>query len=122
MKTIKIIGLVLAGLFLTVNLTMATTPQKQKIEKEKCEVLNKIRKSLSNTHFTNFVEMGKQESIVVRCSVNENNQVVVNKVIGFDEQLKNAVRKQMERKKLTTSSLLVGEELALRLTFTKLEQ
>ena len=121
MKTIKITMLVLACL-LTVNIVMAITPEKKQIEKEKSEILNKIRKSLNKTGFTDFVKAGEKESIVLRCTVNENNEVAVSKVIGFNEDLKNAVRKRMEKKVIKTSDALSGEELALRLSFEKFEK
>jgi hypothetical protein len=47
---------------------------------------------------------------------------VVSKVIGFDEELKKAVHKTMESKKIRTSAALSGEELALRLKFATYEK
>ncbi|WP_096431396.1 hypothetical protein [Labilibaculum antarcticum] len=117
MKAIKIAFFALACLLLTANLGMAITPEKQKIEKEKSMLLNKIRKSVTKIDFVDFIEVGKSEVIVLRCIVNENNRVVVSKVIGFDEELKQAVRKAMDKKIITASSGLVGEELALQFKF-----
>eukprot|EP01029_Cantina_marsupialis_P001841 TRINITY_DN11664_c0_g3_i1.p1 TRINITY_DN11664_c0_g3~~TRINITY_DN11664_c0_g3_i1.p1 ORF type:complete len:122 (+),score=19.63 TRINITY_DN11664_c0_g3_i1:218-583(+) len=121
MKSIRITIIVLACL-LTVNLGMAITPESKKIEKEKTAVLNKIRRVASHTNFTDFLRAGESELIVLRCTVNENNEVVVSKVIGFDEELKKAVRKTMSKKHIKTSAALTGQELALRLNFTKYEK
>ncbi|PKQ61878.1 hypothetical protein BZG02_14735 [Labilibaculum filiforme] len=117
MKTIKIAFFALACLFLTANLGMATTPIKSKIEKEKILLMNKIRKAVAKTNFVEFMEIGKSELIVLRCTINENNQVVVSKVIGFDDELKEAVRKTMKHSSIMASSNLVGEELALQVKF-----
>lgn len=117
MKTIKIVFFALACFLLTANLGMAITPEKQKTEKEKSILLNKIRRSVTKIDFVDFIEVGESEVIVLRCTVNENNRVVVSKVIGFDEELKQAVRKAMDNKMITTSSDLVGEELALQFKF-----
>ncbi len=117
MKTIKIAFFALACLLLTANLGMAITPEKQKIEKEKSMLLNKIRKSVTKIDFGDFIEVGRTEQIVLRCTVNENNLVVVSKVIGFDEELKQAVRNAMDHKLISASSDLVGEELALLFKF-----
>ncbi|NOU59962.1 hypothetical protein [Marinifilum caeruleilacunae] len=121
MKNIKSIVLVLACL-LSINVTMAITPETKKIEKEKSAVLKKIQKLASQTSFTDYVRKGESELIVLRCTVNENNEVVVSKVIGFDEELKKAVRKTMESKKIRTTAALSGEELALRLKFATYEK
>jgi hypothetical protein len=117
MKTIKIAFFALVCLLLTANLGMAITPEKQKIEKEKSMLLNKIRRSVTKIDFVDFIEVGKSEQIVLRCIVNENNRVVVSKVIGFDDELKQAIRKAMDNKIITTSSDLVGEELVLQFKF-----
>lgn len=122
MKTIKIAFFALACFLLTANFGMATTPEKQKTEKEKSILLNKIRKSVSKTNFADFMEVGKTELIVLRCTVNENNQVVVSKVIGFDEELKEAVRKTMKNNRIMASADLVGEELALQVKFKMQKQ
>jgi|GEM_PF-1971586 len=116
MKSLKITMIVLACL-LTVNLGMAITPETKKIEKEKSAVLKKIQKVASHVNFTDYVRSGESEMIVLRCTVNENNEVVLSKVIGFDEELKMALRKKFENKKIKTSAALSGEELALRLKF-----
>jgi len=121
MKSIRITIIVLACL-LTVNLGMAITPESKKIEKEKTAVLNKIKKIASHTNFTDILRTGETELIVLRCTVNENNEVVVSKVIGFDEELMEAVRKTMSKKRIKTSTALMGQELALRLNFTKCEK
>jgi len=117
MKTIRIAFFALACILLTANLGMAIIPEKQKIEKEKSMLLNKIRRSVSKIDFVDFIEAGNSEVIVLRCTINENNRVVVSKVIGFDDELKQAVRKAMDNKMITASSDLVGEELALRFKF-----
>lgn len=119
MKTIKIIFLALACLIITTNLGMAISPEKQKNQNEKNELLTKIRKSVSRVYFTNYVEVGKNEMIIVRCTINENNRVVVSEVIGFNEKLKRIIRKKMDKKVIKASSGMVGEELALRFTFVK---
>ncbi|WP_421919786.1 hypothetical protein [Marinifilum sp.] len=116
MKRIKGLMIVVACL-LTVNISMAITPEKTKIDKEKIAVLKKIQRLASQTCFCDFMEEGESESIVLRCTVNENNEVVVSKLIGFDEELKKAIRRSMERKKIKTTAALRGEELALRLKF-----
>lgn len=117
MKTIKITFFALACLLLTANLGMAITPERTKIKKEKSVLLNKIRRSVSNVDFEDFIEVGRTDQIILRCTVNENNRVMVSKVIGFDDELKKAIRKMMDRKVIMASSDLVGEELALRFTF-----
>lgn len=117
MKTIRIAFFALACLLLTANLGMAITPEKTKIEKEKSVLLKKIRRSVSNVNFEDLIEIGKSEQIVLRCSINENNLVVISHLIGFDEDLKKAIRKMMEKKMIMASSDLVGEELAFRFTF-----
>ncbi|MDQ2177059.1 hypothetical protein [Marinifilum sp. D714] len=116
MKSLKITMIVLACL-LSVNLGMASSPETKNIEKEKSAVLKKIQKVASHISFTDYVRSGETELIVLRCTVNENNEVVVSKVIGFDEELKAAIRKKFENKKIRTSAALSGEELALRLKF-----
>ncbi|MCT4601635.1 MAG: hypothetical protein N4A59_01865 [Marinifilum sp.] len=121
MKSLKITMIILACL-LTVNLGMAITPQTKKIEKEKSAVLKKIQRLASQTNFTDYVRNGEYELIVLRCTVNENNEVVVSKIIGFDEGLQNAIRKTIESKKIKTIAALSGEELALRLKFKKYER
>lgn len=118
MKSIKGIMVVLAVL-LTVNVSMAITPETKKIEKEKSAVLKKIQRIASQTNFTDYLKEGETEPIVLRCSVNENNEVVVSNVIGFNEELKAAVRRTMESKQIKTIAALSGEELALRLNFAK---
>ncbi|MBN2597217.1 hypothetical protein [Labilibaculum sp.] len=120
MKTIRIAFFALACLLLTANLGMATTPDKQKIEKEKSMLLNKIQKSVAQTDFADLIDLGESESIVLRCTINENNQVVVSKVIGFNEELKKAVRKTMEDARIKAVPGLVGEELALQVKFKML--
>ena len=116
MKNLKIIMIVLACL-LTVNLGMAITPETKKIEKEKSAVLKKIQKVVSRISFTDYVGSGETEPVVLRCTVNKNNEVVVSKVIGFDKELKEAIRRKVESKKIKTTTALIGEELALRLKF-----
>lgn len=117
MKTIKIAFFALACILLTANLGMAITPEKHELEKEKSMLLNKIRRSVSNIDFVKFIEVGRAEQIVLRCTINENNRVVVSKVIGFDDDLKQAIRKTMENRKIMASSNLKGEELALQFLF-----
>lgn len=117
MKTIRNIFFAVACIVLSANLGMAITPVKSKIEKEKNVLLNKIRRLVSNVDFIDFIEVGSSEQIVVRCSINENNQVVVSKVIGFDEDLKKAIHKILDKKVIMASSDLVGEELALQFKF-----
>ncbi len=117
MKTIKIVFFALACLVLTTNFAMAVKPEKQKINKEKIELLKKIKRSVSKTNIAGFMQKGKTEQIVLRCTVNENNRVVVSKVIGFDDELKKAVRKNMNGRLIKASSDMVGQELALQFTF-----
>lgn len=101
---------------------MAITPETNKIEKERSAVLKKIQRLASQTSFADYVREGDSELIVLRCIVNQNNEVVVSKVIGFDEELKKAVRKTMESKKIKTIAALSGEELALRIKFVTYEK
>ncbi len=117
MKTIKIVFFALACLVLTTNFAMAVEPEKQKIEKEKIQLLKKIKRSVSSTSFADFMKEGITEQVVVRCTVNKNNRVVVSKVIGFDDELKKAIRENMNSKLIKASSDLVGQELALHFTF-----
>ena len=117
MKTIKVVFFALACLVLTTNFAMAIEPEKQKIEKEKIVLLKKIKRSVSQTSFTDFIKTGNTEQVVVRCSVNENNRVVVSKVIGFDDELKAAIQQNLEGKRIKTSPEMVGEELAVLFTF-----
>ncbi len=117
MKTIKIVFFALACLVVTTNFAMAVKPQKQKIKTEKIKLLKKIKRSVSKTHFADIMQVGKTEQVVLRCTVNEYNRVVVSKIIGFDDELKKAIRKNMESKLINASSDLVGQELALQFTF-----
>ena len=121
MKSIKGIMIALAVL-LTVNISMAITPETKKIEKERSAVLKKIQKVASYTNFTDFMKEGETEPIVLRCTVNENNEVVVSKVIGFNKDLMEAVRRTMAGKQIKTIAALSGEELALRINFAKYER
>jgi hypothetical protein len=121
MKSLKGLMIVLACL-LTINVSMAITPETQKLEKERSAVMKKIQRLASHTSFTDYIQEGKSELIVLRCTVNENNEVVVSKVIGFDENLKKAVRKTMKSKKIRTTAALSGEELALRIKFSTYEK
>lgn len=121
MKTIKITMMVLVCVLIT-NVAMAITPEHTKIQKEKSEVLNKIRRAASATSFTDYMRTGQSELIVLRCTVNEDNEVVVSKVIGFNQELMEAVKRRMAKKKIKTSAALTGEELALRLNFSKIEK
>ena len=120
MKTIRTAFFALVCLLLAANLRMATTPDKQKIEKEKSILLDKIHKSVSQTNFADVIDPGESELIVLRCTINENNKVVVSKVIGFNEELKKAVRKTMEDSRIKAIPGLVGEELALKVKFKML--
>ncbi|WP_320019141.1 hypothetical protein [Labilibaculum manganireducens] len=120
MKTIRTAFFALVCLLLAANLGMATTPDQQKIEKEKSILLDKIHKSVSQTNFADIIDLGESELIVLRCTINENNRVVVSKVIGFNEELKKAVRKTMEDAKIKAIPGLVGEELALKVKFKML--
>lgn len=121
MKSIKIAVVVLAALLIT-NLGMAITPDTLKIEKESTLALKKIKRAASRTSFVDFLRDGESELIVLRCTINENNEVKVSKVIGFNEELMEAVRKNMSKKHIKVNEALIGKELALRLNFTKREK
>nr|WP_320119982.1 hypothetical protein [uncultured Marinifilum sp.] len=121
MKSIRIAVIVLACL-LTVNVGMAITPDTLKIEKEKNIAFKKIKRAASTTSFVDFVRDGESELIVLRCTINENNEVKVSKVIGFNEELMQAVRNNMNKKKIKVNAALSGQELALRLNFAKYEK
>ncbi len=117
MKTIKIVFFALACLVVTSNLAMAVKPQKQKIKTEKTKLLKKIKRSVSKTHFADIMQARKTEQVVLRCTVNEYNRIVISKIIGFDDELKKAIRKKMDAKLIMASSDLVGQELAFKFTF-----
>ena len=74
MKTITKTLIILVCL-LSVNLSMASTPEKDTIEKEKNEVINKIRRRVSNTDFTGFVKCRELSQVVLRCEVNDSCRV-----------------------------------------------
>lgn len=119
MKTLKITVFVLVCL-LSANLAFGS--EKEDLEKEKIEIINKIRNRVSHMAFTAFMKCGQLEQIVLRCRVNENREVVVSKIIGFNENLKEAVRKRMEKKIIKTSAALCGHELAVRFSFKKYDR
>ena len=121
MKKLRIVIAILACV-LAVQVATATTPETKKIEKEKSAILKKIHRIASKTKFTDYLKIGETELIVLRCTVNENNEVEVYKVIGFDEDLKKAVRRTMEKKQIKTSPALAGQELALKLSFVKFQK
>lgn len=119
MKTVKNILMTVACVLLSASFTLAITPEKQRIEKKKSILLSKIRKTVTKTNFIDYIELNKPETVIVRCSVNDEGKVVLSNVIGFDEDLKKSIRKSMERKNFKASSDLIGEELALRITYKK---
>ncbi|RUT79143.1 hypothetical protein [Ancylomarina longa] len=121
MKIFKITIFALTYL-LFANVGMAITPQKQKIAQEKNKVMQKLQRTIKKTNFMDYVLQGERKTIVLRCTVNKNSKVVVRKIIGFDQNLMNAVSKQMEKNKIRTSTALCGEEFVLRVNFVKFDK
>ena len=121
MKTITKTLIILVCL-LSVNLSMASTPEKDTIEKEKNEVINKICRSVSHTSFSKYAKCRVLNQIVLRCEVNDSCRVVVCNIIGVNEDLKKAILTKMARRSIRTSEALCGQELALRISFKKYDK
>jgi len=104
---------------LSANLSVAATLEKQAIEKEKAELINKISKTISSLNFIDCVKCGEHEQVVLRCVVNDNKEVVVKDILGVNEKLKQAILRRIEKKAIKVSPVLCGQKLAFRFKFEK---
>jgi len=118
MRTITKILIVLVCL-LSTNVLMAIIPEKKGIEEEKAELINKIRRTVSTIHFVDCMKCGDHEQVVLRCMVNENEEVIVNKILGCNEKLKLTILKKMNKSKFKISAALRGQKIALHFKFEK---
>jgi len=118
MKTITKTLIVLICM-LSANVLIAETPNKKGIVEEKAELINKIRRTVSTIHFVDCMKCGDHEQVVLRCMVNDNEEVIVDKILGCNEKLKLIILKKMNKSKFKISSALCGQEFALHLKFEK---
>mgnify|MGYP003624579751 CR=1 FL=1 len=118
MKTITTTLIILVCL-LSTNLSTAEKPEKKAIEREKAELINKISKTISSLRFVDFVKCGEHEQVVLRCVVNDNEELVVKSIVGVNVKLKQAILRRVEKKAIKTSPALCGQKLAFRFKFEK---
>ncbi|MDE5422887.1 hypothetical protein L3073_11765 [Ancylomarina sp. DW003] len=111
--------LIILVCLLSANLSIATTPEKKAIEKEKAELINKISKTISSLSFIDCVKCGEHEQVVLRCVVNDNEEVVVKSILGVNVKLKQAILRRIEKKAIKASPVLCGQKLAFRFKFEK---
>jgi hypothetical protein len=118
MKTITKTLIVLICI-LNANVLIAETPNKKGIVEAKAELINKIRRAVSTIHFVDCMKCGDHEQVVLRCIVNDNEEVIVDKILGCNEKLKQTILKKMNKSKFKISSVLRGQKIALHFTFEK---
>ena len=118
MKTITKILIVLICM-LSANVLIAETPNKKGIVKEKKALIRKIKRRVLTIHFVDCMTCGDHEQVVLRCMVNDNAEVIVDKILACNEELKRAIMKKMNKRKFKTSSALRGQKMALHFKFEK---
>jgi uncharacterized secreted protein with C-terminal beta-propeller domain len=114
MKT-KIILLALA--IMSSSLVFSQTVQHE--SKTDCEqkVLKKIKSKMNYLHVKDYLVEGEKNSVIITCYVNEDKQVEVAKIDGYDEELNQAVIETLEKRPVKCENAESGEYFTFKLTF-----
>lgn len=114
MKT-KIILLALA--IMSSSLVFSQTVQHE--SKTDCEqkVLKKIKSKMNYLNVKDYLVEGQKNTVIVTCYVNEDNQIEVAKINGYDKELNQAVIETLERHPVNCEKADSGEYFTFKMTF-----
>ena len=110
--------LMVAAMLVVSGLSNVDAKSKHVNDMEKCckQVKKEVRKALEGPSFEYLLPDAK-ESVVLKCIVNEQNQLVFHKIEGQDEKLIEYVKSTLKNKVIIVDKRFAGKMLKFDLVF-----
>jgi len=118
MKT-KVILLALAIMgssLLAVSQQTVPEPTQTNCDKK---VLNKIKRHMNSVNFSDYMNTGTSAKYLVTCYINENREVELKNIEGYNEDLKEAIMEEFSEETISCPSEIPGTTFSFYLTFKK---
>lgn len=98
------------------SLAIANNPVKHE-SKTDCEkkVLMKIKRKMMFLNVKDYLVEGQRQEVIITCQVNENKQVEVVKVTGYDPEINEAIKETLQEHPVICNSTPVGEYFTFKM-------
>lgn len=116
MKTLK---LSIAGLLLMSSTMLMAINPNSALNKAAAqqELFSNFKTTLTENGVVEGMQSNSTELLVIYCHVNRNNEVVIDKLRSYNDEIKENVQEIMKANPIKASSTLIGETIAFKLRF-----
>lgn len=112
------LALVLMGSSL-LAVSQQTVPEPTKSNCDK-KVLNKIKRQMNAVNYSDYMEISTTAKYLVTCFINENHEVELKSIEGYNEGLKQAIVEEFNDEAVSCPGEVPGTYFSFYLTFKKL--